>query len=92
MSVGPVVKRLRSEWHRPHRWAEMGARLAGRQDHQQDPAGRLFKSFNYRCSWSDGWSNQMLRLDEYGGGDEAEYNSWVILEKAAPVREEAGSS
>ena len=34
----------------------------------------------------------MLRLDEYGGGDEAEYNSWVILEKAAPVREEAGSS
>ena len=42
---------------------------------------RLFKSFNYRCSWSDGWSNQMLRLDEYGGGDEAEYNSWVILEK-----------
>ena len=39
-----------------------------------------------------GWSNQMLRLDEYGGGDEAEYNSWVILEKAAPVREEAGSS
>ena len=53
---------------------------------------RLFKSFNYRCSWSDGWSNQMLRLDEYGGGDEAEYNSWVILEKAAAVREEAGSS
>ena len=38
----------------------------------------LFKSFNYRCSWSDGWSNQMLRLDEYGGGDEAEYNSWVM--------------
>ena len=32
------------------------------------------------------------RLDEYGGGDEAEYNSWVILEKAAAVREEAGSS
>ena len=53
---------------------------------------RLFKSFNYRCSWSDGWSNQMLRLDEYGCGDEAEYNSWVILEKAAAVREEAGSS
>ena len=25
-------------------------------------------------------------------GDEAEYNSWVILEKAAAVREEAGSS
>ena len=50
------------------------------------------KSFNYRCSWSDGWSNQMLRLDEYGGGDEAEYNSWVILEKAAAVREEAGGS
>ena len=73
----------------------MGARLAGRQDHQQDHAGhapRLFKSFNYRCSWSDGWSNQMLRLDEYGGGDEAEYNSWVIIEKAAAVREEAGSS
>ena len=74
------------------------ARLAGRQDHYKitskiTPATpRLFKSFNYRCSWSDGWSNQMLRLDEYGGGDEAEYNSWVILEKAAAVREEAGGS
>ena len=34
----------------------------------------------------------MLRLDEYGGGAEAEYNSWVILEKAAAVREEAGGS
>ena len=56
----------------------------------QNPRGT--PCFNYRCSWSDGWSNQMLRLDEYGGGDEAEYNSWVILEKAAAVREEAGSS
>ena len=133
MSVGPVVKRLRSEWHRPHRWAEMGqARLGkwsalpeglvvadkpeklddalvglllfmrwptphgwqvGKITSKITPATpRLFKSFNYRCSWSDGWSNQMLRLDEYGGGDEAEYNSWVILEKAAAVREEAGSS
>ena len=37
-------------------------------------------------------THEMLRLDEYGGGDEAEYNSWVILEKAAAVREEAGGS
>ena len=35
---------------------------------------------------------QMLSLDEYGGGAEAKYNSWVILEKAAAVREEAGGS
>ena len=30
MSVGPVVKRLRSEWHRPHRWAEMGQARLGK--------------------------------------------------------------
>ena len=30
--------------------------------------------------------------NEYGGGAEAKYNSWVILEKAAAVREEAGGS
>ena len=74
-------------WPTPHGWQ------VGKITSKITPATpRLFKSFNYRCSWSDGWSNQMLRLDEYGGGDEAEYNSWVILEKAAPVREEAGSS
>ena len=74
-------------WPTPHGWQ------VGKITSKITPATpRLFKSFNYRCSWSDGWSNQMLRLDEYGGGDEAEYNSWVILEKAAAVREEAGSS
>ena len=32
-----------------------------------------------------------LNLDEYCGGGEAAYNSWIILEKAAPVQEEGGS-
>ena len=52
---------------------------------------RLYKNFNYRCTWSDGWTNLKLSLDEYCGGGEAAYNSWIILEKAAPVREEGGS-
>ena len=100
MSVGPVVADkpeklddalvgllLFMRWPTPHGWQ------VGKITSKITPATpRLFKSFNYRCSWSDGLSNLMLRLDEYGGGDEAEYNSWVILEKAAPVREEAGSS
>ena len=51
----------------------------------------IYRNFNYRCTWSYGWTNLKLSLDEYCGGAEAAYNSWVILEKAAPVREEGGS-
>ena len=48
-------------WPTPHGWQ------VGKITSKITPATpRLFKSFNYRCSWSDGWSNQMLRLDEYG--------------------------
>ena len=74
-------------WPAPHGWqvGKITSKITS-------ATPRLFKSFNYRCTWSDGWSNQMLSLDEYGGGAEAKYNSWVILEKAAAVREEAGGS
>ena len=48
---------------------------------------RLFKKFNYRIKWFDGWENHMLLLDNYQGGSGAPYKSWVILEK-----ESAGSS
>ena len=74
-------------WPAPHGWqvGKITSKITS-------ATPRLFKSFNYRCTWSDGWSNQMLSLDECGGGAEAKYNSWVILEKAAAVREEAGGS
>ena len=69
------------------------ARLAGRQDHQQDHAGHAppLQELQLPLLLERRLVEPMLRLDEYGGGDEAEYNSWVILEKAAAVREEAGS-
>ena len=43
---------------------------------------RLFKKFNYRIKWFDGWENHKLLLDNYGGGPAAPYKSSVILEKA----------
>ena len=39
-------------------------------------------------TWTDGWENHMLTLDKYDSGPDAPYESWVLLEKAAPVREE----
>ena len=33
----------------------------------------LYRNFNYRCTWSDGWTNLKLSLDEYCGGAEAAY-------------------
>ena len=42
---------------------------------------RLFKNFIFRCTWSDGWTNLLLKPDEYKGGLTATYGSWVILKK-----------
>ena len=44
---------------------------------------RLFRNFNFRCVWSDGWTNNMLTLEQYAGGPSAAYGSWVILEKGS---------
>ena len=43
-----------------------GARLGSRQI--TEATLRLFKNFNFRCTWTDGWTNTMLKLDEYEGG------------------------
>ena len=34
-------------------------------------------------SWTDGWTNNLLKLDQYEGGPTAPYGSWVILTKAS---------
>jgi len=44
---------------------------------------RLFRNFNFRCVWSDGWTNNMLTLEQYASGPSAAYGSWVILEKGS---------
>ena len=50
---------------------------------------RLFKKFNYRVKWFDGWENHKLDLDNYGSGPQAPYNSWVLLEKVADAVDDA---
>ena len=44
---------------------------------------RLFKKFNFRIKWIDGWENHLLILDNYSSGPTAPYKSWVLLEKAS---------
>ena len=44
---------------------------------------RLFKKFNYRIKWFDGWENHKLILENYNSGPTAPYNSWVLLRKSA---------
>ena len=71
-------------WAAPHGWA------VGKISTQITASTpRLFKNFNFRCTWTDGWTNLLLKLDEYNGGPAAPYGSWVLLEKASP---EAGPS
>ena len=42
---------------------------------------RLFKKFNFRIVWSDGSKGPAkLSVDNYGHGEAARYNSWVIFE------------
>ena len=66
-------------WAAPHGWA------VGKISNQITASTpRLFKNFNYRCTWTDGWTNTLLKLDEYKGGASAPYGSWVLLEKASP--------
>lgn len=42
---------------------------------------RLHAKYNFRVRWFDGWENHMLLLDNYQGGANAPYNSWVLLQK-----------
>ena len=74
-----------------HSYALGGSvRLGSGQDRQHDQAvnaTRLFKNFNFRCTWADGWTNNMLKLDEYNSGPAAPYGSWVLLTKASEVEE-----
>ena len=68
-----------------------------RPSHGYDPApsfcssGQLWTrslAAPYRCIASrhvcyiPGWSNELLELDDYGGGPAADYGAWVLLEKA----------
>ena len=60
-------------WAAPHGWA------VGKITTQiTEATPRVFKNFNFRCTWTDGWTNTMLKLDEYEGGPTAPYGSWVI--------------
>ena len=70
-------------WAAPHGWC-----LGKIASQNTNSTLRLYKNFNYRTSWTDGWENHMLTLDKYDSGPDAPYESWVLLEKAVPVREE----
>ena len=72
-------------WAAPHGGAW---RLGKTASQITNSTPRLYKNFNYRTSWTDGWENHMLTLNKYDSGPDAPYESWVLLEKAAPVREE----
>ena len=75
---------IRMRWPAPHSpgcWASSRAEVTV-------ATPRIFLKFNYHCTWSDGWTNEKLQLENYGGSLTADYGSWVLLEKAADVREE----
>ena len=75
--VGQLIYR---RWETPHGW------LLGKIDKKFDQSTpRLFKKFNYRIKWFDGWENHMLLLDDYNHGPTAPYKSWVLLEKPADI-------
>ena len=75
--VGQLIYR---RWETPHGW------LLGKIDKKFDQSTpRLFKKFNYRIKWYDGWENHMLLLDDYNHGPTAPYKSWVLLEKPADI-------
>ena len=42
---------------------------------------RLYKKFNYRIKWFDGWENHKLILENYDHGPTAPYNSWCLLQR-----------
>ena len=65
-------------WATPHGW------LLGKITDKFDKSTpRLFKKFNYRIKWFDGWENHKLILENYNSGPTAPYNSWVLLRKSA---------
>ena len=64
-------------WATPHSW------LLGKIEKKFDQSTpRLFRKFNFRIKWFDGWENHMLLLDNYNHGPTAPYKSWVLLEKS----------
>lgn len=63
-------------WNTPHGW------LLGTIKQKFDQSTpRLYKKFNYRVKWFDGWENHNLLLDNYNHGASAPYQSWVLLKK-----------
>ena len=61
-------------WPTPHGW--LLGKITGKFDQS---TLRLFKKFNYRIKWFDGWENHKLILENYNSGPTAPYNSWVLL-------------
>ena len=70
-------------WPAPHGW-----HLGTIKSRINASTPRLFKQFNYRLQFDDGWTNNMLTLDKYDYGPTAAYDSWVLIEKAAPLDEQ----
>jgi hypothetical protein len=64
-------------WEKPYGW-QLG-KITGEIDASTP---RLVKKFNYRIVWSDGSKGPAkLAVDNYAHGDDARYNSWVILKQ-----------
>ena len=70
-------------WPAPHGW-----HLGTIKSRINASTPRLFKHFNYRLLFDDGWTNNLLTLDKYDYGPAAAYDSWVLIEKAATAMEQ----
>ena len=70
-------------WDAPHGWCvgKFSSKIT-------NATPRLFKNYNFRCVWSDGWTNNLLTLEQYAGGPSAAYDSWVILKKGSEEEEQ----
>ena len=70
-------------WDAPHGWCvgKISSKIT-------NATPRLFKNYNFRCVWSDGWTNNLLTLEQYAGGPSAAYDSWVILKKGSEEEEQ----
>ena len=55
-------------WAAPHGWC-----LGKIASQNTNSTLRLYKNFNYRTSWTDGWENHMLTLDKYDSGPDLHY-------------------
>lgn len=63
------------------RWEKYGWLLGTISQRITRDTPRLHSKYNFRIKWFDGWENHKLLLDNYEGGANAPYNSWVLLEK-----------